>query len=79
MSQKLPPRKKANKPCMTFLKNTHTIHGTNHLQFLEGTPLRLWVSIMLGTLLITIAFVVLITNKFNAFQIVTQVKNSLIL
>lgn len=50
-----------------------TVHGTSHFGSKKGKGFMLWCAIMLGNVAFTAYFLIVIRQKFNENQIVTQV------
>lgn len=73
MKQKTQIEKKEHAQLVNIAEKITTIHGTSYFTVLQGSPLTLWITILLGNVVLTIAFVIVIKDKFNANQIVTQV------
>ena len=58
---------------VSLIERITTVHGTSHFTSMRGRSLVLWSLAVVGTAMLTIAFIMVIKQKFNENQIVTAV------
>ncbi|PZC76567.1 hypothetical protein B5X24_HaOG204466 [Helicoverpa armigera] len=58
---------------VSLIRRITTLHGTNHFTSKTGRSLVLWSVAVLSNILLTIAFIMVIKQKFNENQIVTSI------
>ncbi|KAJ8731706.1 hypothetical protein PYW08_014436 [Mythimna loreyi] len=58
---------------VSLIERITTLHGTNQFTSKSGKSLVLWTLAMIGNVLLTIAFIMFIKQKFNENQIVTAI------
>ncbi|XP_013134790.1 PREDICTED: sodium channel protein Nach-like [Papilio polytes] len=60
---------------LASLPTITTLHGTNQFSVLSGRKIILWRFLMLLNMILTIAFVLVIKNRYNNDQILTRISN----
>ncbi|CAH1644604.1 unnamed protein product [Spodoptera littoralis] len=58
---------------VSLIERITTLHGTSHFTSRTGRSLLLWTLAVIGNMMLTIAFIMVIKQKFNENQIVTVI------